>query len=232
MCLGCPEMPMQILPQAPVGRRERPGRRGGRRADGNKPIPGRATASNRRLNRSNTGQRWAPSWDLLRPSCPPPPRDLPVSRGVRPRGTPLLPLAPEWGGCSGHLLPFAWKGISACFFFPAVSSSVRPRNLASALHSKTPTDGVVKITFRIWKNLLMPREYHLKLLWNIPWVFNWSKQSATNPNSNMIALRLGSNCLRFRWNLQAKAYKNNLNFTIILSKAKRWEPTRFLTSHF
>lgn len=56
---------------------------------------------------------------------------------------------------------------------------------------------------------------------NYSTAFNWSKQSATNPNSNMIAVRLGSNCLGFRWNLQAKSYRANLNFTIILSKGER-----------
>lgn len=49
-----------------------------------------------------------------------------VGRGVRPRGTPLLPTAPRRKGCSRHLLPSASQGISACFFFPAVSYSFSP----------------------------------------------------------------------------------------------------------
>lgn len=49
-----------------------------------------------------------------------------VGRGVRPRGTPLLPPAPRRKGCSRHLLPSASQGISACFFFPAVSYSFSP----------------------------------------------------------------------------------------------------------
>lgn len=41
-------------------------------------------------------------------------------------GTPLLPPAPRRKGCSRHLLPSASQGISACFFFPAVSYSFSP----------------------------------------------------------------------------------------------------------
>lgn len=71
-----------------------------------------------------------------------------VGRGVRPRGTPLLPPAPRRKGCSRHLLPSASPGISACFFFPAVSYSFSPGKPKSALHSKPPSDGAVRITFR------------------------------------------------------------------------------------
>lgn len=71
-----------------------------------------------------------------------------VGRGVRPRGTPLLPLAPRRKGCSRHLLPSASQGISACFFFPAVSYSFSPGKPKSALHSKPPSDRAVRITFR------------------------------------------------------------------------------------
>lgn len=71
-----------------------------------------------------------------------------VGGGVRPRGTPLLPPAPRRKGCSRHLLPSASQGISACFFFPAVSYSFSPGKPKSALHSKPPSDGAVRITFR------------------------------------------------------------------------------------
>lgn len=58
---------------------------------------------------------------------PPAPRFFPfVGRRVRPRGKPLLPPAPRRKGCSSHLLPSASQGISACFFFPAVSYSFSP----------------------------------------------------------------------------------------------------------
>lgn len=40
----------------------------------------------------------------------------------------------------------------------------------------------------------------------------------------MIAVRLGSNCLGFRWNLRAKSYRANLNFTIPLSKERDESP--------
>lgn len=60
MCLGCPEMPMQTLPQAPGGQRERPGWRGGRRADGNKLIPG-----------SHKRQQPPPQWLKYRPTLGP-----------------------------------------------------------------------------------------------------------------------------------------------------------------
>lgn len=86
MCSGCAEVPMQVVPQAPGGRRELRGRRGGRTVTNRSQAP--ANTNNHRLNRSNTDQRWAPSWVLLRPSRPvprPPPRFARKQRGPAPR---------------------------------------------------------------------------------------------------------------------------------------------------
>lgn len=83
------------------------------------------------------------------------PRSLLPERGVRQRALGSL-------GCSGHLRPSAQQRIAACFFFPAVSSSVLPAepDECFALRAAEYRGGAEKI--QGWKNSLTPWEYHGK----------------------------------------------------------------------
>lgn len=91
---------------------------------GNRPCPRSRTPA---ATAATAFKPASPGPDPGHGSAPSRPEVFPfVGRGVRPGGTPLLPPAPRRKGCSRHLLPSASQGISACFFFPAVSYSFSP----------------------------------------------------------------------------------------------------------
>lgn len=114
MCSGCP-----CQPAATAGRGWAAGA-----PLGSRPSPRSANAT---ATAATASEPASPGPDPGHGAPPSRPEVFPfVGGGVRPGGKPLLPPAPRRKGCSRHLLPSASQGISACFFFPAVSYSFSP----------------------------------------------------------------------------------------------------------